>query len=201
MRTADADILILAAADEGHWASRWAARLPTARRVEAQRIEARRIEARRSEAAGGDPADDGSAETLAEALAESLVAAVRAASRPVVIVAHDAGVLAVAAVGASLAGVAGAFLVAAPPAVPAPRPLPFPAVLVASRDDPGVPYEASERLARALGAELVDAGASGHLDESSGHGPWPEGLMRFAGFLKGLAPPAPRGADAAETGR
>ena len=65
-------------------------------------------------------------------------------------------------------------------------PLPFPAVLVASRDDPYCSYEDSELLAKAWDVELVDAGTSGHLNDESGHGPWPEGLMRFAGFLKRL---------------
>ena len=42
-------------------------------------------------------------------------------------------------------------------------------------------------MAKAWNVELVDAGASGHLNDESGHGPWPEGLMRFAGFLKSLS--------------
>ena len=66
------------------------------------------------------------------------------------------------------------------------EPLPFPALVIASRNDSFAPYVASEKLARALGAELVDAGLSGHINSESGHGPWPEGLMRFAGFLKAL---------------
>jgi uncharacterized protein len=41
-------------------------------------------------------------------------------------------------------------------------------------------------LARTLDAELADAGLSGHINSESGHGPWPEGLMRFATFLKPL---------------
>ena len=168
MRSSDVDILIVADPDGGHWASRWAGRLPTARRVAAAR---------------------------GESLADALAAAAQAATRPVVVVAYDVGVLAVAEAGPRLVGhVAGAFLVAAPlsgAAAEAER-LPFPSLLGASRDDPLAPYAASEALARALGAELVDAGASGRLDRSSGHGPWPEGLMRFAGFLKhlGAAPPA-----------
>ncbi len=40
--------------------------------------------------------------------------------------------------------------------------------------------------ARALGSELLDAGFSGHINSESGHGPWPEGVLRFAGFLKTL---------------
>ena len=66
-------------------------------------------------------------------------------------------------------------------------PLPFPAVLVASRDDPYGSYADSEALAKTWDVELVDAGTSGHLNDESGHGPWPEGLMRFAGFLKSLS--------------
>jgi predicted alpha/beta hydrolase family esterase len=65
-------------------------------------------------------------------------------------------------------------------------PLPFPAVLIASRDDSYADYLESEKLAHDWHAELVDAGASGHINDESGHGPWPEGLMRFAGFLKTL---------------
>ena len=33
---------------------------------------------------------------------------------------------------------------------------------------------------------LADAGLSGHINAASGHGPWPEGLMRLAGFMKTL---------------
>lgn len=181
MRTSDVDILILpgvaapAGDGSGHWYARWGAKLPTARCV---------------------PPGEG---PLAGWTAR-LVAAVEASGRPVVLVAHDLGAYAVAAAAGRIAGrVAGAFLVAAP-APEAARtaalgritlaPLPFPAVLVASRDDPQAPWAASEAMALAWGADLVDAGASGRLDGGSGHGPWPEGLMRFAGFLKRLAPPA-----------
>jgi uncharacterized protein len=38
----------------------------------------------------------------------------------------------------------------------------------------------------ALRAELIDAGFSGYINSESGHGPWPEGLMHFAAFLKML---------------
>jgi predicted alpha/beta hydrolase family esterase len=41
-------------------------------------------------------------------------------------------------------------------------------------------------LAAQLGAKLIDAGFSGHINSESGHGPWPEGVMRFAAFLKTL---------------
>ena len=120
--------------------------------------------------------------------------------------AHSLGVLAAAhaapflAKGAAGGKVKGGFLVA-PPSVEAlanldaidpafltlPRePLPFPSLVIASRDDPYASFADSEELARVLGAELADAGFSGHINIESGHGPWPEGLMRFAGFLKTL---------------
>ena len=70
---------------------------------------------------------------------------------------------------------------------PVPRaPLPFPSMFVASRSDPYGDYQVFEDLALAWGSKLVDAGHSGHLNAESGHGPWPEGLMSFAGFLRGL---------------
>ncbi|MFD0938749.1 RBBP9/YdeN family alpha/beta hydrolase, partial [Methylobacterium trifolii] len=70
---------------------------------------------------------------------------------------------------------------------PIPRdPLPFPSLVVASRTDPYCAYERAEDFAYAWGAALVDAGESGHINVASGHGPWPEGLMRLAGFMKNL---------------
>jgi uncharacterized protein len=71
--------------------------------------------------------------------------------------------------------------------VPLPRdPFPFPSVLIASSNDPNATLEESADLALAWGAQLVEAGEAGHIDEASGHGPWPEGMMRFAGFLSKL---------------
>jgi uncharacterized protein len=58
--------------------------------------------------------------------------------------------------------------------------------LVASRNDKYFSFEESEALAGTLGAKLIDAGYSGHINSESGHGPWPEGLMCFAEFLKTL---------------
>ena len=70
---------------------------------------------------------------------------------------------------------------------PVPRgPLPFPSLLVASRDDPYCAYERAEDFGYAWGAATLDAGTAGHLNTDSGYGPWPEGLMRFAGFIKQL---------------
>ena len=70
---------------------------------------------------------------------------------------------------------------------PLPRdPLPFPSLLITSRTDPYCAYDRAEDFSYTWGAALVDAGEAGHLNTESGFGPWPEGLMRFAGFLKQL---------------
>ena len=183
MRTSDCDILIVPGYENSgpdHWQSRWQRQLSTARRIEQS---------------------DWFRPDRAEWTAR-IVEAVAQARRPVVFLAHGLGVPAVAHAAPRLpAGKAkGAFLVGLPdvdredfePAVarafaPIPcDPLPFPSVLVASRNDPTCSYEKAEDIAYAWGAAIVDAGGSGHLDAASGHGPWPEGLMRFAGFLRRL---------------
>lgn len=56
------------------------------------------------------------------------------------------------------------------------RPLPFPSVLVASRDDPYCRFERAQGLAADWGSRFVDAGARGHLNAESGLGDWPEAL-------------------------
>ncbi|MDQ2704188.1 MAG: alpha/beta hydrolase, partial [Pseudomonadota bacterium] len=70
---------------------------------------------------------------------------------------------------------------------PYPRdPLPFPSVVIASRNDPYGAFEVAEDNAAAWGSLFIDAGESGHLNADSGHGPWPEGSMTFAKFLSQL---------------
>ncbi|WP_232629315.1 RBBP9/YdeN family alpha/beta hydrolase [Methylobacterium sp. Leaf118] len=183
MKTADCDILILpgyAGSEEEHWQTRWAGRLRTARIVE------------QADWHQPDP----------EAWRDRIVEAVTASTRPVVLIAHSLGV--VAAVEAAPRfppeTVRGALLVAFPDIeagaglpesvrafAPVPRePLRFPSLLVASRTDPHCAYERAEEYGNAWGAAVVDAGESGHINVASGHGPWPEGLMRLAGFMKDL---------------
>lgn len=180
MKTSDLDIfLIPGLGDSGpdHWQSRWEAKLPTARRV-AQ--------------------DDWRTPKLADWEAH-IVAAVEQATKPAVLVAHSLGALAAAHAAPKVAPwVKGAFLVA-PPSIHSPaltaidraffdelKPLPFPAVVIASQDDVHTSVEDARAFADRLGAQFVDAGASGHINAESGHGPWPEGLMRFATFLRTL---------------
>jgi predicted alpha/beta hydrolase family esterase len=55
------------------------------------------------------------------------------------------------------------------------EPLPFRAILVASRTDPCATYAQFEQYAEDWGAELFDAGDAGHVETASGYGPWPDG--------------------------
>lgn len=179
MKTADADILILPGyknSPPGHWQSRWENNLSTARRV-----------------AFGDWH-----KPVFEEWRDNLVSTVRAAKRPVVLIGHSIGAqVAVQAADEFGARVAGALLVAPPevenPSIrprhlltfgPARRdPLPFPSVTIASRNDPFCAFDKAEAMAADWGSLFMDAGSSGHLNEESGHGPWPEGLMVFARFM------------------
>jgi hypothetical protein len=183
VKVADVDIVMVPGwtnAGPEHWMTRWEAKLSTARRV--------------AQADWDAP--------IAGAWAEVVARAVIEATKPVVLVAHSAGVptIAHALPVFDATRVAGAFLVAPPseafaaaePALasfaPYPRrPFPFPAALVASRTDPACAFEEAAALAAAWGVALVDAGDAGHVNTASGHGPWPEGLMRFAGFMKALS--------------
>jgi len=56
---------------------------------------------------------------------------------------------------------------------PTPRvPLPFPSILVASRDDPYVFFERAHSIGKFWGSEFVDAGHVGHINADSGLGDW-----------------------------
>ena len=61
--------------------------------------------------------------------------------------------------------------------------LPFTSLLLASSNDPYCSIERARHLAKAWGATFVDGGTMGHINAASGHGPWPEGVLRFGGFL------------------
>ena len=192
MRTSDADILMVPGwsnSGDDHWQSRWERNLKTARRIDQE--------------SWVKPQRDAWVGRIIEATTRS--------SRPVVLVAHSLGVAAVAHAGRRMPKglVAGAFLVA-PADVDnaggwpetqgelfdveasgfAPMPLerlPFPAALIASSNDPYCSIERARRFADAWGATLVEGGDLGHINAESGHGPWPEGVLRFGGFLSQLA--------------
>lgn len=119
--------------------------------------------------------------------------AVSYASWPVILVAHSLGCLAVAwwahLLGGGATGpVAGALLVASPVVdgtgidgtltafSPAPRTvLPFPTILVASRNDPYASLDRSRAMAGDWGSSFVDVGEAGHINAESGLGSWEEG--------------------------
>jgi predicted alpha/beta hydrolase family esterase len=125
---------------------------------------------------------------------ETLAREIRAAERPPVIVAHSLGCVAVAhAVSAAPLAIHGALLVAPPdvehpdfpPVIegfaPIPRArLPFPSIVVVSRNDPHTAFERAQALAGAWGSRLVDAGNSGHINTDAGFGPWPLGETLLA---------------------
>jgi predicted alpha/beta hydrolase family esterase len=152
MKTADCDILIvpgLGGSEEDHWQARWASRLATARVVEQ---------------------DEWHAPTP-EAWCGTIAAAVAAATRPVILIAHSLGVVAsVEAVPRFTPGVVrGALFVALPDVeeapglpdsvrafAPIPRdPLPFPSLVVASRTDPHCRYARADDFAHAWRAGTV----------------------------------------------
>lgn len=184
MRSAEADILLLpgwTGSGPDHWQTRWERKLSTARRVEQHDWE----------------------RPILNAWVARLAEAVEEATRPVVLIAHSLGINTVAAAADLIdEKVAGAYLVAPvdkitdeladiDPAffdIPL-RALTFPSVLIGSTSDPYCSIERAKELAAIFGSEFVDAGNSGHLNTASGHGPWPDGLLRFAAFMAKLKAP------------
>jgi uncharacterized protein len=123
----------------------------------------------------------------------ALHAAVTDGTDPAVLIAHSAGCITTVVWAGRHVGPVHAALLVTPPyigpsggsgsdgppsardrTVPRQR-LPFPATLVASRNDPSTTFEQFEQYAEDWGTELFDAGDAGHLDTASGYGPWPDG--------------------------
>ena len=145
--------------------------------------------------------------------------AIHKADRPVVLVGHSLGCLAIAwwakyeqpAYGQPVIGA----LLVAPPEVdffplddrlssfaPSPaEPLPFPSILAASRNDPYMGYRTARFLARSWGSRFADAGAIGHINCDSGIGDWQFGKFLLDRLVHGQQVPAADGlaAGAGET--
>jgi uncharacterized protein len=187
MKSSETDILVIPGyegAGPVHWQTRMVGKLSTARIVDQP---------------------DWLHSSLTVAVAQ-IVKAVDEATRPIVFVAHSLGNLLVAQSVPALTErgligrVKGAYLVAVPVGAALlelaavdkafgviPRdPLPFPSVLVASSNDPFASLEEAADISAAWGSKLIEAGEQGHINIASGHGPWPEGMMSFAGFLSRL---------------
>ncbi len=191
MKTSEVEILIVpgwSGSDSDHWQTRWERSLKTARRVQQKDWH--------------NPNRDQWVGTLISTIAKAQ------GDLPLVLVAHSLGVATVVHAAAELppGSIAGAFLVA-PADVDhaqnwpvtqglsfngcecgfAPLPmarLPFFTALVASTNDPYCSIERAHLFANTWGSALIPAGDVGHINVASGHGPWPEGLMRFGWFLK-----------------
>ncbi|RJF97224.1 RBBP9/YdeN family alpha/beta hydrolase [Noviherbaspirillum saxi] len=157
---------------EGHWQTLWEAKLPNAHRV------------LQSDWDSPDRRD----------WVAALDAAISAADGPVVLAAHSLGCALTAwwasqhRDAAHAGKVAGALLVAPPDVeradfpvfvtgfAPMPRtPLPFPAMVIASSDDPWCALRRAHDWATAWQAKFHDIGARGHINGDSGLGDWPEG--------------------------
>lgn len=54
--------------------------------------------------------------------------------------------------------------------------LPFPSLVVASRNDPHVEFERAAAFAQNWAADFFDLGMAGHINADSGYGPWSDGL-------------------------
>ncbi|WP_277982654.1 RBBP9/YdeN family alpha/beta hydrolase [Sphingomonas faeni] len=61
--------------------------------------------------------------------------------------------------------------------------LPFPSVVVASRNDPYATMVRSKAMARGWGANLVDVGECGHINAASNLGNWPDGQDILSGLI------------------
>ncbi|GAA4974058.1 RBBP9/YdeN family alpha/beta hydrolase [Actinoplanes utahensis] len=122
---------------------------------------------------------------VAEDRVAALHAVIAASDEPAVLIAHSAGCLTVAFWARRHTGpVAAALLVTPPDVAGTPRErLPFRSIVVVSRNDPHCSFAAGARLAADWGAEPFDAGPVGHLDTSSGFGPWPDGEKLVARLL------------------
>ena len=68
---------------------------------------------------------------------------------------------------------------------PTPRVLlPFPSILVASQNDPKVPFDRAQQLSRSWGSEFVSAGEAGHINACSNLGSWDFGQTLLSSLLQ-----------------
>lgn len=126
--------------------------------------------------------------------------AIEACSAPPILVAHSMGCL-LSVCWAHLhrpnLSISGAFLVApsnykrdgfrSPSFTQIPEsPLPYPALVLASTNDPYCAIEVAEGLARSWGAGFISVGDRGHISAEPGNGDWQEGWHLLEAFAAGL---------------
>jgi predicted alpha/beta hydrolase family esterase len=134
--------------------------------------------------------------------AAALERAVRSTKHPPLLIAHSLACLLVAHWGAKQAcPIAGAVLVAVPdpdgPLFPraeagsftfaSRKPLPFPALIIASTDDPYGSVCYAQQCAVEWEAGLIVAGAVGHINSDSGLADWPFGAALVEAFRAGVS--------------
>jgi serine hydrolase len=177
------DILIVVGlynAGPDHWQSHWEKAFPNMRRVQQ------------------DEWDTPVYTDWARRLSET----VDSCRKPTLLIAHSLGTTLVMrwAHTAKTHNMAGAFLVA-----PSDRdrmkespaqgfgpmllePLPFPSMVLASRNDELVSFERAQAFAMAWGSRLVDVGPLGHIGSAAKLGIWPQGLVWLGQFIASLPP-------------
>jgi predicted alpha/beta hydrolase family esterase len=152
-----------------HWQSWWCLQIPTSQFIEQ---------------------DDWERPRLDQWMARAIDRLER--SQNALLIAHSLGCALVAHIARSRPDlpIAGALLVApadvgdatwTPPEIagfgPLPQtPLPFPSVVVASRNDPFVSLPRARQFAQGWHSKFVDIGHAGHINAASGFGPWPQGM-------------------------
>lgn len=155
----------------GHWQTRWEQRFPAWRRVEQNDWSTPDLP--RWSARVGEAVD--------AAVAERPPTRSR---RPVILVAHSFGCLASLHWAVQTKEAVAAVLLVAPAdpdkfgvrdLLPG-HTLPFPATVVASRNDPWMPQGSAIDWAARWGTEFVDAGEAGHINADSNLGEWDAGL-------------------------
>lgn len=171
-----------------HWQTLWEQKLPNARRVQQR-----------------DWSDPEPTEWIG-----AVVAAVDAATCPVLLIAHSLGCIAAASLPVALhSKIAGALFVAPadvarPGAAPCVarfarlvrHPLAYQSVLVASDNDPYCALEQARQFAGDWGSRLCVVPGAGHLNAESDLGEWPQGLKLLTSLRRRVAwrvtPPCPR---------
>jgi uncharacterized protein len=63
--------------------------------------------------------------------------------------------------------------------------LPFPSILVASHDDPYMPFDKAAALGRSWGSRIHDLGEAGHVNVASGFGRWIAGYALADSLIAG----------------
>ena len=64
------------------------------------------------------------------------------------------------------------------------RALPFPSVLLGSRNDPFCEFERARLFGHAWGSQFMDYGSCGHINAESGLASWPEGHVLLQDLMK-----------------